>query len=116
MFYGPFARGVVSKRAGGDMNAEMDSSGRTTAPGWENTVYYSGADLTRSGALGYVNVRREVAEQAAGMVLQIDALVHATGSSGTQAGAGCGLAAIQSDIHLLGIGVGHRKKSKSNWF
>ncbi|MEM1302599.1 MAG: pyridoxal-phosphate dependent enzyme, partial [Pseudomonadota bacterium] len=37
--------------------------------------------------------------------LKIDALVHATGSSGTQAGLVAGLAALQSDIHLLGIGV-----------
>ena len=37
--------------------------------------------------------------------MQIDALVHATGSSGTQAGLVAGLAAIESDIQLLGIGV-----------
>ena len=37
--------------------------------------------------------------------MKIDALVHATGSSGTQAGLVAGLAELQSDIHLLGIGV-----------
>jgi L-cysteate sulfo-lyase len=37
--------------------------------------------------------------------LKIDALIHATGSSGTQAGLVAGLTALQSDIHLLGIGV-----------
>jgi L-cysteate sulfo-lyase len=57
------------------------------------------------GALGYVNCARELAEQAASTGLTIDALVHATGSSGTQAGLVTGLAAIKSDIHLLGIGV-----------
>ena len=44
-------------------------------------------------------------EQAAEMGLNIDALVHATGSAGTQAGLVAGLTAIQSTIHLLGIGV-----------
>ena len=48
---------------------------------------------------------RELAEQAVDIGLHIDAFVHATGSSGTQAGLVAGLAAIQSDIHLLGIGV-----------
>ena len=55
--------------------------------------------------MGYANCARELAEQAADIGLKIDALVHATGSSGTQAGLVAGLAAIQSDIHLLGIGV-----------
>lgn len=57
------------------------------------------------GALGYVNCARELAEQAADFGLEIDALVHAADSAGTQAGLLVGLAAIQSDIHLLGIGV-----------
>jgi L-cysteate sulfo-lyase len=37
--------------------------------------------------------------------LRIDALVHATGSAGTQAGLVAGLAALESDIEVLGIGV-----------
>jgi L-cysteate sulfo-lyase len=57
------------------------------------------------GALGYVNCARELVDQAAEIGLKIDALVHATGSSGTQAGLVAGLAAIKSDVHLLGIGV-----------
>lgn len=39
------------------------------------------------------------------MDLRIDALVHATGSSGTQAGLVAGLASLESDLDLLGIGV-----------
>ena len=57
------------------------------------------------GALGYVNCARELVEQSVEIGLSIDALVHATGSSGTQAGLVAGLKAIKSDIHLLGIGV-----------
>ncbi|MEY3155024.1 MAG: hypothetical protein RL109_1442, partial [Pseudomonadota bacterium] len=37
--------------------------------------------------------------------LQIDYLVHATGSAGTQAGLVAGLYAANSDIRLLGIGT-----------
>ena len=44
-------------------------------------------------------------EQALENNVEIDALVHATGSSGTQAGLVAGLCSLESDIHLLGIGV-----------
>lgn len=55
--------------------------------------------------MGYVNCARELVEQAAEIGLGVDALVHATGSAGTQAGLVAGLAVLRSDIHLLGIGV-----------
>ena len=64
-----------------------------------------GGGSNTTGAHGYVNCALEMSEQAANMGLKIDALVHATGSSGTQAGLVAGLAALKSDIHLLGIGV-----------
>lgn len=96
----------VSKRPGGaDMNAEMESLAATLRGQGKKPYIIPGGGSNPIGALGYVNCARELTEQAAGMGLQIDALVHATGSSGTQAGLVAGLAAIESDIHLLGIGV-----------
>jgi L-cysteate sulfo-lyase len=97
---------IVSKRAGGtDMNAEMEKlAGKLRGEG-RNTYIIPGGGSNPTGALGYVNCARELVEQAEEMGLGIDALVHATGSSGTQAGLVAGLAALQSDIHLLGIGV-----------
>lgn len=96
----------VSKRpSGADMNAEMEAlSAQLTEDGKIPYVIPSGGS-NPIGALGYVNCARELVEQAAGAGLKIDALVHATGSSGTQAGLVAGLAALESDIHLLGIGV-----------
>ena len=64
-----------------------------------------GGGSTPVGALGYVNCALELVRQAEDSDLKIDALVHATGSAGTQAGLVAGLAAIESDIALLGIGV-----------
>mmetsp|Transcript_27060 Transcript_27060/g.49233 ORF Transcript_27060/g.49233 Transcript_27060/m.49233 type:complete len:318 (+) Transcript_27060:169-1122(+) len=96
----------VSKRGGGtDMNAEMEALAETLRA--EGAVPYviPGGGSNAVGALGYVNAARELEEQALAIGLKIDALVHATGSSGTQAGLVAGLAAVQSDIHLLGIGV-----------
>jgi L-cysteate sulfo-lyase len=96
----------VSKRAGGtDMNAEMEALAEDLRAQGKTPYIIPGGGSNPTGALGYVNCARELAEQAAEMGLKIDALVHATGSSGTQAGLVAGLAAIQSDIHLLGIGV-----------
>jgi L-cysteate sulfo-lyase len=57
------------------------------------------------GALGYVNAAFELVAQAAARNLQIDYLVHATGSAGTQAGLVAGLHAVNSNIKLLGIGT-----------
>ena len=96
----------VSKRPdGADMNAEMEALAERLLSEGKKPYIIPGGGSNAIGALGYVNCARELAEQAAETGLQIDALVHATGSSGTQAGLVAGLAAIRSDIHLLGIGV-----------
>lgn len=96
----------VSKRPGGaDMNAEMEALSATLEEQGKNPYIIPGGGSNPIGALGYVNCARELVDQAAEMGLTIDALVHATGSSGTQAGLVAGLAALESDIHLLGIGV-----------
>ena len=57
------------------------------------------------GALGYVNCALETLAQCNERGLAIDHWVTATGSAGTQAGLVVGLAATNSGIPLLGIGV-----------
>jgi L-cysteate sulfo-lyase len=97
---------TVSTRPGGaDMASEMEDVADALLGEGKHPYIIPGGGSNPIGALGYVNCARELAEQAASAGLSIDALVHATGSSGTQAGLVAGLAAIQSDIHLLGIGV-----------
>ena len=96
----------VSKRSGGtDMNLEMQDFADALIEKGKKPYIIPGGGSNPIGALGYVNCARELTEQASEIGLKIDALVHATGSAGTQAGLVAGLAAIQSDIHLLGIGV-----------
>lgn len=97
---------TVSKRFGGsDMAAEMDVFAARLRDEGRTPYVIPGGGSNTTGAMGYVNCALELSEQADKMGLKIDALVHATGSSGTQAGLVAGLAALQSDIHLLGIGV-----------
>ncbi|MCB1450233.1 MAG: D-cysteine desulfhydrase [Nitratireductor sp.] len=97
---------TVAKRPGGaDMTAEMGSLADMLRASGARPYVIPGGGSNTTGALGYVNCALELSEQAAAMGLKIDALVHATGSSGTQAGLVAGLAALRSDVHLLGIGV-----------
>ena len=96
----------VSKRSGGtDMNLEMQDFADALIEKGKKPYIIPGGGSNPIGALGYVNCARELTEQASEIGLKIYALVHATGSAGTQAGLVTGLAAIQSSIHLLGIGV-----------
>ncbi|MEM8653742.1 MAG: D-cysteine desulfhydrase [Pseudomonadota bacterium] len=97
---------TVSKRPNGaDMNDEMDILAQRLIAQGRTPYIIPGGGSNAIGALGYANCALELAEQANAMGLTIDALVHATGSSGTQAGLVAGLACLQSDVHLLGIGV-----------
>ncbi|WP_189370458.1 D-cysteine desulfhydrase [Tateyamaria omphalii] len=97
---------TVSKRPGGaDMNAEMTTLAEQVLRDGKIPYVVPGGGSNPIGALGYVNCARELTEQAAKAGLGIDALVHATGSSGTQAGLVVGLAALKSSVHLLGVGV-----------
>jgi len=97
---------TVAKRPGGaDMNAEMEDLADTLRAEGKAPYVIPGGGSNAIGALGYVNCAGELTEQAARIGLEIDTLVHATGSSGTQAGLVAGLTALRSPVHLLGIGV-----------
>lgn len=100
-----FGARITYVNGGADMSAEMEALADRLAGAGERCYVIPGGGSNPTGALGYVNCARELVEQAAAIDLRIDAIVHATGSSGTQAGIVVGLAAMQSDIDLLGIGV-----------
>jgi len=97
---------TISKRPGGaDMAAEMEALSERLRASGERPYIIPGGGSNPVGALGYVNCAAELTRQAQDQGVKIDALVHATGSSGTQAGLAAGLASVDSSIHLLGIGV-----------
>jgi len=58
------------------------------------------------GALGYVECATELLNQATEMGLDIDHVVHATASAGTQAGLVSGFAGAGSAVPVLGISAG----------
>lgn len=96
---------VETRPGGADMAGELDRLANRLRNEGRSPYVIPGGGSNPVGALGYVNCVLETIMQAETMGLEIDALVHATGSSGTQAGLVAGLAAVESDIHLLGIGV-----------
>jgi L-cysteate sulfo-lyase len=94
-----------SRPAGLDMNREAELLGeRLRAEGLRPYVIPGGGSNT-VGALGYVECASELVSQADALGLRIDKIVHATGSTGTQAGLVAGLDAISAPIEVVGISV-----------
>lgn len=90
---------------GPDMNAEMEAVAERLRAEGRNVYTIPGGGSNATGALGYVNCAFEMLAQFNDLGLNVDHIVHATGSAGTQAGLITGLKAMNADIPLLGIGV-----------
>lgn len=98
----------IAKRPGGsDMDAEMAALSDELTSAGQTPYVIPGGGSNPIGALGYVNCARELVEQIDDLGINMGALVHATGSSGTQAGLAVGLASLHmsKELPLLGIGV-----------
>lgn len=91
--------------AGHDMPGEMEkAAGKMRAEG-KNVYVIPGGGSNPTGALGYVNCAFELLGQVNTSGMKIDRIVHATGSSGTQAGLVAGMSAMNAQIPILGIGT-----------
>ncbi len=97
---------TTEKRAGGlDMNAELEAAADRFRAQGRNVYTIPGGGSNPTGALGYVNCVNEMLGQFNDRGLRVDHIVHATGSTGTQAGLIVGLKATNAQIPLLGISV-----------
>ena len=90
---------------GHDMPAEMERAAEAQRAEGLNVYTIPGGGSNATGALGYANCAAELVAQADARGLRLDRIVHATGSSGTQAGLVAGLCAINAGIPVLGIGT-----------
>jgi len=90
---------------GHDMPAEMERAAEKKRAEGRNVYVIPGGGSNPTGALGYVNAAFELLSQANDSRLKIDRVVHATGSSGTQAGLVTGFCAMNAQIPVLGIGT-----------
>ena len=100
--------------AGTDMNAAMDELAAALNSAGRRPYIIPGGGSNPVGALGYVNAALELLYQSNAMGLQVDRVVHATGSAGTQAGLVAGLASANSGIAVLGVGVRAARATQEN--
>ncbi len=91
--------------AGVDMNRELEAVAERFRADGAKVYTIVGGGSNPTGALGYVQCALELQSQLIEAGLHIDAVVHATGSGGTQAGLVTGLRASSSRLPVLGIGV-----------
>lgn len=91
--------------SGLDMNAELEATAEKFRSKSQTVYTIPGGGSNATGALGYVDCAFELVGQIKEKNLAVDAVVHATGSAGTQAGLVTGLKGLNSDIPVLGIGV-----------
>ena len=91
--------------SGHNMVEEMDRVALQKQENGLNVYIIPGGGSNATGALGYVNCAFELLSQINDRSLKISRVIHATGSSGTQAGLVTGLCAMNANIPLLGIGT-----------
>jgi len=91
--------------AGTDMQQAMEKLASSLREQGHTPYVIPGGGSNPIGALGYVACAEELLYQSSQQRLRIDHVVHATGSTGTQAGLVAGLNATNSGIPVLGISV-----------
>lgn len=95
---------------GSDVNASIEklSALVTETEGVEPySVVMGGSDPI--GAMGYVDAALEIAEQLKGQSVNIDTIIHASGSAGTQAGLIVGSVLADLDVRVLGLSILHEQ-------
>lgn len=103
---------IEMRPGGGDMNLELERVTDAFRTKGRRAYAIPGGGSNPVGALGYAKAVPELLSQCRDMGLRPDHLVHATGSSGTQAGLVVGLAGSESDLSLLGVGVRAPKETQ----
>ena len=96
---------ISGRPADTDMNAAMEELAQNLRDDGKAPYIIPGGGSNEIGALGYVNAAIELTTQANDRSLRIDHLVHATGSSGTQAGLVLGMEGMNTGIPVYGVGV-----------
>ena len=108
---------IEHRGPGLDMNAEMEAVAERLRADGRRPYTIPGGGSNPTGALGYVNCALELLGQLVDLGLDVNHIVTATGSAGTQAGLITGLKAMNAQIALLGIGVrAPRAKQEENVF
>jgi L-cysteate sulfo-lyase len=92
-----------------DLGAELERIARELRAGGRRPFVIPVGGSTPIGALGYVAAGLELLSQAETIGRPIDAILHASGSGGTQAGLLVALQASGADVPVIGISVSEPK-------
>jgi len=103
---------VVS--AGSDMMAEMQQVAEEVAAEGRKTYIIPGGGSNAIGATGYAACAQEIIDQTFELGLNIDTLVCASGSAGTQAGLVTGFYGCNMNIPVVGINVSRAKEEQED--
>lgn len=106
--------GTIAGRlpGGTDMAKAMEELAESLRAKGKKPYIIPGGGSNAIGALGYVVCAQELLTQSFDTGVRIDHVVHATGSTGTQAGLVVGLHASNSGIPVLGISVRAAKQQQ----
>ena len=96
---------IEFRAAGLDMDAEAERLVQKLREQGRKPYLIPGGGSNPVGALGYVDCARELIEQTGNLNLDVDWVVHGTGSTGTQAGLLSGFEAAGSAIRVYGVCV-----------
>ena len=96
---------VEFRESGIDMNAEGEAVSKQLSENGAKPYFIPGGGSNAVGALGYVSCALELISQFYANSIEFNCLIHATGSTGTQAGLVSGLSALSSELPVLGISV-----------
>lgn len=107
-----FGANIETRPAGLDMNHELVAVGERLQTAGEKPYLIPGGGSNAIGALGYVVSAQEIIAQSNELGLRVDRVVHATGSTGTQAGLVVGFEGANSHIPVLGISVRAAKEKQ----
>lgn len=100
-----FNANLEFREPGLDMNGECEALADRLRTEGRKPYVIPGGGSNPVGALGYAACALEIVSQAFETGVEIHHVVHATGSTGTQAGLVAGLTAMSADIPILGISV-----------
>ncbi len=101
---------IVAHLPGGtDMQQAMEELAQQLREQGHNPYVIPGGGSNPIGALGYVACAEELLFQSSQLRLRIDSVVHATGSTGTQAGLVAGFSATNSECRYWASAFARRK-------
>ena len=88
-----------------DLDAEMAALGKSLRDAGKRPYAIPVGGSNAVGALGYANCAAELLSQSRALGQDIDLVVHASASAGTQAGLVAGFHALEANVPVLGICV-----------